>query len=58
MNIDADLNVWDEDENRWENVKNDAFAEISEKNAKIMTCGIWGNLLITVGVSAFLCFVA
>lgn len=45
-------------ENRWENVKNDAFAEISEKNAKIMTCGIWGNLLITVGVSAFLCFVA
>ena len=45
-------------ENRWKNVKNDAFAEISEKKAKIMTCGIWGNLLITVGVSAFLCFVA
>ena len=34
------------------------FIPFSEKNAKIMTCAIWCNLLITVGVSAILCFVA
>jgi membrane-associated phospholipid phosphatase len=34
------------------------FIAFSEKNAKIMTCAIWCNLLITVGVSAILCFVA
>ena len=34
------------------------FAHFSEKNAKILTIAIWCNLLITVGVSAILCFVA
>lgn len=34
------------------------FTEISKKNAQIMTIGIWSNILITVGVSAILCFLA
>ena len=45
-------------ENTWKNKKQINFENFSPKNIKIMTCGIWGNLLITVGVSAFLCFVA
>ncbi len=43
---------------RWKNVENREFIQNSEKNAKIMECGILGNLLITVGVSAFICFLA
>lgn len=43
---------------RWKNVEKLDFIQNSEKNAKIMECGILSNLLITVGVSAFLCFLA
>ena len=43
---------------RVKNVEKKDFFQKSEKNAKIMTCGILSNLLITVGVSAILCFVA
>lgn len=39
------------------NEKKDFFDK-NKKNAKIMCCGILSNLLITVGVSAFLCFLA
>ena len=39
------------------NEKNDFFDK-NKKNTKIMCCGILSNLLITVGVSAFLCFLA
>lgn len=42
----------------WKDVEKFGFLQNSEKNAKIMECGILSNLLITVGVSAFLCFVA
>lgn len=43
---------------RWKNVEKLEFIQNSEKNAKIMEYGILSNLLITVGVSAFLCFLA
>lgn len=43
---------------QWKNTEKKAFVQDSEKNAKIMTCGILSNLLITVGVSAILCYVA
>ena len=39
------------------NEKN-GFFDKNKKNTKIMCCGILSNLLITVGVSAFLCFLA
>ena len=39
------------------NEKNDFFDK-NKKNTKIMCYGILSNLLITVGVSAFLCFLA
>ena len=42
----------------WNFAEKKDFSSFSEKNEKIMMCGIWGNLLITVGVSAFLCFLA
>lgn len=40
------------------NKRNITFESISPKNTKIMITGIWGNLLITVGVSLFICFLA
>lgn len=39
--------------NKWENSKSIKFEDFSRKNAKTMTCGIWGNILITIVVSVF-----
>lgn len=43
---------------RWNFIEKKEFSPFTKKNGKIMMCGIWGNLLITVGVSMFICFLA